>query len=523
MDTFFLDLAKSKGYTHFSKNKFFFGQMPVGQSKIISHLGIGVGTLRIEGIPDYAKNILLSHLENPKGTELLTTIFKELSSEILVMENNTDIGDLPMGFEDVDFFLNVSPTLEGPLHERLIAIDTAKMELLNGKYGMKTLMNLARVTEKDILENPKPGQLKFNPFSSELILEPEAGGTLKYINTYVAPKWRSVDVGGYIPEIFKKIFNHLFPNPEEREYILDWMHHALVGRNQTLLVLAGPRGTGKNLVMADILGAVIGTEYTEIVGQAVLDEKFNAPLHNKRLVIYDEVNLISNKAVDNVKRHANDRISIEKKGQDAFMAENYASGVILTNDITSLRIVPQERRYSIPEVAEADLRTIMSEPEIAELKHDIANQTDRGLELISAFGHFLLYRKPKLQNTATALKGEYFHKITTLVENGWITALHEYASKVEYSEGPHFFKDILKDYKRSVSKNEFMPSQLRHFVRELGDYKYRGSINVGKVVSFKNARHGRQAPAIIFNKKYLAAVKKDMESNSAMADDGDLL
>lgn len=393
--------------------------------------------------------------------------------------------------------------------KRLIFINTEKRCLIefSNKYILAEMCGLSL---EDINDGSFPrGRVEFNPFNPEFVREErdESIGTdISIINAYNPPEWRTLkERKGSIPDLIQKLITHLFPRPEEIEQVLDWMHYAVVKRNQTVLSLVGPRGSGKTLFY-QVLASVVGHDLSEMVPPSALNSQFNSQLHNNRLVFFDEVDLQDKTAMDAVKRNLNDIIPIEKKGVDAFTAINYSSQIMATNDMAKFEVKHTDRRYSIPEVNSKDLKYSMSEEEIATLVAAVSRES-MDLDMIAEFGYFLLNRKPK-HSEFFAIKGDYFFHICDLNMPGWIQSVLDYL--LEYGEPGKtiLFSDIFRKAGGGTSKGP-VPTAHRTFVHHISDYKLRGQWSMGEVVSSFNSLKKRSSPALVVANDFIEELKKD--------------
>ena len=329
---------------------------------------------------------------------------------------------------------------------------------------------------------------RFNPVCPDLIFESSDDITgiagkepLTYLNTAIPPFWVFPDYDHCPPVIgpfITKLVNHLFPLSDEREKVLDWVHYALVSKNGTALCLVGDRGTGKSTFM-EILRELIGTGYTELASEAVLTDKFNGQLHNKRLVYFEEVKLTEKKFIDKVKAWCNDNLAIEKKGSDSFTAENFASMAFLMNDMASIKILPQERRFSIPLVAEGKLNKIIPYSEMARFKDGIRNRTEDVLEEIASFGRFLRDRVPRITNQEPII-GEYFYKVTDGAISDWQCKLRDYILINGEIGTPIQINKVFPD----IGTNSHIPSRRSTYEAWLSDYQYRSDFKLANVVDY---------------------------------------
>ena len=98
---------------------------------------------------------------------------------------------------------------------------------------------------------------------------------------------------------------------------------------------------------------------------------FNAQIENKRLVYCDEFMIQEREDEDRLKLIVNDFIEIEKKGIDTKMQKNYANFYMSSNNIDSIRLSGDDRRFSMVMLTEkkfdwkqADIEALLSDENI---------------------------------------------------------------------------------------------------------------------------------------------------------------
>jgi hypothetical protein len=196
-------------------------------------------------------------------------------------------------------------------------------------------------------------------------------------NTYEPPKWqedyfhscgkKAVVGEKKLPKIYERFFKHLVDNSSESfHYLVDWLANMLQGRNYCILTTIGNQGIGKGLLGSIMKGLVGDSNYTQ-TGQRSLSKEFNGQIMNKRLVYLDEVKVSSIDQENTLKGLINDWIEIEQKGKDARLVRNYSSIYYSSNNLDSIRIPSDDRRFSIIELTDKKLITIMDKSEIDEL------------------------------------------------------------------------------------------------------------------------------------------------------------
>ena len=305
----------------------------------------------------------------------------------------------------------------------LILFNTESRQVMNGnQINLDGILKAKGITRDEAVDSPQVPHVwpVFNPLIPDLkfeTTEPAVFGYQKIIalNTAVPPKWMlqaSKKVKPGLKGFIGKLVSSLFPEEEDRERVLDWCHYTLVKKNGTVLCLAGARGTGKT-TFTEIMSHVVGPQYQEIVSEGVLAGQFNAQFYNKRLIVFDEVALKEHETINKIKSWCGRTISVEKKGEDAFTTENYASMVFLMNDILDLKIQPQERRFSIPAVAEDNLRRKIPEKEISEFYARMNSESQEFLDEVAEFALFLKDRKPKF-DPEVPIRGKRYWEVTSM-------------------------------------------------------------------------------------------------------------
>lgn len=281
------------------------------------------------------------------------------------------------------------------------------------------VLRLRRSNEADIMAVAEPAVLEFNPYSLEPFYRKETrdGVEVFHFNTYKCPPWRAVPSTPEIPPLVKKLLDHLFVTAESKEFAMHWLYHLIMDRNQTHLCLNGSRGVGKG-VFASLCRGLVGMEYSEILGESALIEKFNSPLKDKRLCVFDEIEVKSTEAINRLKAFANKFVAFEAKGQDAKTIQNYNSFIISMNEIDGLQIGPQERRFSILDITKVPLLDTMTEEEVQVLVSEFEDNPHS--EMVAAFGHWIMENgKTPNYRFDQAFKGKHFYEVVYAGMREW--------------------------------------------------------------------------------------------------------
>jgi hypothetical protein len=501
-----------KGYSN-GKFQFISGPKPTNILNFLKNLG---APNTFEEVPCLIPLALAIHKKAIPSEEILEVV-REYTEE---RKSSIPVADLGEGEEDsaavASFMRSLVPAVDiGSRHkqsqEKIILLDPAKNYRPVTDIDIDSYLVMAGHTWQELLTNDEVRKVMtcFDPYRLDYMYfkESKSGTKICHVNYYVPPRWRFLDIKPEYTGFIKGLIDHLFPEEDEKEYVLDWLHYALVKRNETILCLIGSRGTGKGLLLYNILSALIGEEYHSIAKQEVLTEKFNSEFSNKRFVFFDEVNVSGEKELNKFKALANSKIAMEAKGQDSTTIDNYVSMGLSSNDKRDFRAEPQERRFSVPRVTDRPLFELYSEEEIEAFCNRIKEPES---EEIAAFGNWLIQRVP-VNTSQRPLKGKYYFDLCRLSMPEWKVFITDYV--IENGSDGEFIllKDIERDFKRGKSDKDkvYFPRAATVQIF-LGDYIHEASEKIGSIV-YGLDKNGRNAPAILPNPAFLEKFGKNLE------------
>lgn len=430
------------------------------------------------------------------------------------LEDEEEENDLTPYFRTLIPTINITRNAK----EKVILLDPSKGYRPVLDVDTEFYFTVVGTTWRDLVCNEEVLKVMtvFDPYKLEYIFRKESKSgsisSIHHVNYYVPPRWRFLKAEAKFEGFIKELIYHLFPNEDELEYVLDWMHYAIVKRNETVLCLVGSRGTGKGILIKDILGALIGNEYFEIAKQDLLIEKFNAEFKNKRLVFFDEVNISGEKELNRFKQLANDRISMEAKGEDAETIDNFTSMALSSNDKKEFRAEPQERRFSVPEVTEEPLLNSYSEEEI---EAAVMRFKDPESVEIAEFGNWLMQRVPK-STPQRPLKGKYYFELCRLSMKEWKLFIVEYF--LDHGEIGVAIpcKNLQSKFAQLLDKkDDDVPWPKSAGIEVfLGDYFHEAACRIGKLVETKDKGH-RPCKGIMPNEEFLRKFGKKYQEEKA--------
>ena len=147
----------------------------------------------------------------------------------------------------------------------------------------------------------------------------------------------------------------MFKNPKERKYVLQWIANLVQHpdrRNQTVLLIRGPQGVGKN-TLGRIAEVAIGEQNASSLTAETLSHTFTDWAVGYQLVTIEEVKLHGHdrhQVVNRLKIYiTEERIEIHPKGRPAYKTQNATSYMAFTNFRDALPVGPDDRRFFVCE------------------------------------------------------------------------------------------------------------------------------------------------------------------------------
>lgn len=270
----------------------------------------------------------------------------------------------------------------------------------------------------DITDKYVVARFTYDPFKLKQLFQDDHGNW--FYNLYQPPFWQAdyffsngdIDIEPVhtLPDIYKKFLNHLVDNdPLSFEYVLDWMANAIQRRNFCILTTIGVPGAGKG-TLGEIMKNVVGdTNFIE-TGNRILAERFNSQIKNRRIVSCDEFSVRDNKEEERLKVLVNNFLEVEAKGKDAEVIHNYASFYFSSNNIDSLRLPDDDRRFSIVSLTDKKLTTILNSSDIKFLT---------AKENIDQLARYLYYRPVDEDRMLKVFKSKRTEEVRSASLAGW--------------------------------------------------------------------------------------------------------
>lgn len=130
-------------------------------------------------------------------------------------------------------------------------------------------------------------------------------------------------------------FADIFQNPGEKK--------------PCAILLLGPNGTGKSLILKELIGPMLGNMYHKTARREDLVGRFNSGVQNKLLILGEEI-LFSgdNQGVNRLQDEiSSNRTRIEQKGVDAMTIPFHSRFIFTSNDDVPIKLNLTDRRYLV--------------------------------------------------------------------------------------------------------------------------------------------------------------------------------
>lgn len=156
------------------------------------------------------------------------------------------------------------------------------------------------------------------------------------------------------PVIFKIMHHALGSDADVTAHFVNWVAFILQQRTMTRTswVLHGTQGTGKGILMNQILRPIFGSNQTVVKRLEEFNEQYNAYMQNCFLVFVDEfqIKALNNErgAMSKIKNFITEpRVPVRAMYQGAFEITNYTNWIFASNEADSMMVPANDRRTNV--------------------------------------------------------------------------------------------------------------------------------------------------------------------------------
>lgn len=324
------------------------------------------------------------------------------------------------------------------------------------------------------------GRIVYNPYdltSRKSIIWDDR--EIQEINTYTPPAWRFLEVKGELSPRMEAFFTHLFPVESERMLVFAFLKHAILYRVSHILVLMGNKGTGKSFFMDHIVENLIGKGDVARPTKDFFNRPFQEVLENNRMLIFDEIEVKTDKEKKDIKRLTNSDQGIEKKNVSTTKSQNvqvYYSTIFANNAPNDVYTEYDDRRLFYPEIAANKLPTVFSNEWIDDFKKECYSP-----EGIARLGNYLIndFKEPSDFSIEDAVNTPTFYKCVEACLKQTERFVVEYLMNPEHKGKFIEWEEIKYEYDTTHKNADkfFKKERIRLF---LTNYLHRGKDVLGK-------------------------------------------
>ncbi len=176
------------------------------------------------------------------------------------------------------------------------------------------------------------------------------------INTYTPPLWKALTpTSEILHPTLDKFFSYLFPNPDCRRSVLNWIYSLLFCPMQRIpiMILFSSGGVGKGTLTEKILSSLVGP-HNSIGSAADQHGNFDSHIGTKLLYAPEEADMDNVKKMDRFKNYYDGRVSLSKKHANITGSDVIPTRFVLSSNFaSSLYMIRDARKFTIPDVHKA--------------------------------------------------------------------------------------------------------------------------------------------------------------------------
>jgi hypothetical protein len=362
---------------------------PIDNFEVIGNFKGEHDYLTKELLPQYYKECVAAKKANAERVKKETKEAKKIASE--KTQTNCD-GDVLLAFRDLR---------SGGYHNGTWSPSKHELKLYPAR-SERQLQDFMVTHGGELGDNIHQWEPEFNP-QSEVVCNVEK----KYLNLYVSskyfriPKKLTTNLKG-CPTVERIILSAVSDNEynETTEHFLNWLavifQHKI--KTKTAWVLHGVQGTGKGLLVNNILKPLLGNKYVQARPMNELEDKYTGWLETALIAFIDEVQVSASKhmkMLDGALKNmiTEPTLAIRHMHVASYEAVSYVN-YILGSNMPDPAIVPNiDRRFNVGVFQETRLR----------ITHEIIEGIEAELPV---FMNYIMQRKADINLAAQVLDSQ---------------------------------------------------------------------------------------------------------------------
>lgn len=272
-------------------------------------------------------------------------------------------------------------------------------------------------------------------FDDDRIFVPEERFVNQYQRTAITRKAEKRKPTSFPPTI-KRVLESVSGNDEEvLRHLLNWMGTIVQKRQrtQTMWVMHGCPGTGKGVLVHEILGPILGPEFVQVKALSSFEEEFNAYMERCVILMIDESKRtqIQNqeRVMSKLKQACTDPvIPIRKMRSDPYMAKNYMNIIVASNYPDPITVEAGDRRINVANYQKKQLK--LDSDDIKQIRKEVVD-----------FAAILRTMKISTEKAKTPLQNDARRKLMYLTQ----TSLDTVFTAVREGDLQFFIDDLPTD------------------------------------------------------------------------------
>ena len=262
--------------------------------------------------------------------------------------------------------------------------------------------------------------------------------------------------------IYKVIHHALGSNEDVTNHFINWLAFIIQNRRMTgtAWVLSGTQGTGKGILMNNIVKPLIGEKSTVMRRAPEMNEPYNGWIAEALMVFVDEVEVgvfeNAKGVMSNIKKYITDSpVSVRRMYQPAISVPNYSNWIFASNKADPVILDKNDRRHNIAQYQPNKLEISQ-----AEIHEHIPKE-------LQAFYNYLASYKVNTEAVRTPLETEERTNLMQVSEASIDTAV----SALESGSMLFFIEQLPteEDYKRNITQRNRVEDYTESLLRCVDD------------------------------------------------------
>jgi len=208
--------------------------------------------------------------------------------------------------------------------------------------------------------------LKYLPLDPRRLIVDEETQT-RYFNTWEEATWRkgwAPAPGAVCPVELAELMGAVIKGAASQKSVWDWLRDAVFTRANSILVLRGKAGLGKNLFFEDFLRAMVGSTNYGKAEHSLETSAFHKSIGRARAFLIDEKPLTGNLKEILKSYHNKTATLTEKYERTGRPQDMHASFILCNNSKRQIKLEYTDRKFFLPDLTETKLVEVLGQVKI---------------------------------------------------------------------------------------------------------------------------------------------------------------